>query len=69
MNEGLVNTSLGVIGFVLTGLVAMTAYFLMRLISQLDKTTSTVQDLSISFQQIERLKNDMERVKKKLELD
>lgn len=52
MNELFVNAVLGAVGFVLAALVAMTAYFLMRLITQLDKTTGTVQDLSVSFQQI-----------------
>lgn len=49
-NEMLINTMLGVMGFVLSVLIAMTAYFLVRLISQLDRTTNTVQDLSKSFE-------------------
>ena len=51
-NELLINMGLGVVGSILAILIAMTAYFLMRLVTQLDKTTGTVQELSSSFQKI-----------------
>jgi len=44
-----VEVGLSVIGFFMVTLLGITAFFLMRLISQLDKTTNTVNQLVTSF--------------------
>lgn len=61
----MLNLVLGVIGSLMTLLLAITAYFLNRLINQLDATTLTVGELSKSFQVIatsfESFKREMDK--------
>ena len=65
MSDLVFNLLLGVIGTIIMFLIAVIAYFLQRLVHQLDATTNNVQDLTESFKVIAKSFEDFEPVHKK----